>query len=280
MIVAIAGVGLIGGSLGKALRGRARVIALARSASKAKTLQRLRVADEVVLDWAPAVRRADVVVVAAPVDKVLPVVRKLLPDFKPGALVMDVSSVKEAVLLSLKKEFQKRPDVFFVGAHPMAGSEKTGAAHAHPGMFRGAVCVLTPEPKTPRRVLTRAESFWKSVGAKPLVLSSRRHDDLAANTSHLMHLLASALSAHVAQVNAKDRMAGRLLAGSFRDMTRVAMADPEQWSPIFLYNRRALQNAIGSWQKIFRRYLQALNDPRRLSQLLRSAGNARRRLMP
>ncbi len=264
--VTIIGLGLMGGSLGMALRslagrpstkgGRWRVTGVGRDKAHLKKALSLGAADEGTTDFVEGVKDADVVVLAVPVDDIVPWARKVGPHLKPGALVMDVGSVKGPIVRSMTRSLARRPSTeggsVFIGAHPMCGSEKSGVENARADLFQGAPCVLTPLPGAPKDALKEAEYFWTGVGAKVLLLSPEEHDRRVAIVSHLPHLIAQAL---VLTAGGEDRRASDLAAGSFRDATRVAAADPELWAQIFSMNRPALLRAAAVFQKQLRSLL-------------------------
>ena len=220
---------------------------IGRNAARLRTAKTLGAIDEATTDLAEGVRDADAVVLAVPVEEVIPLGKKIRPRVKPGAFVIDVGSVKGAVV----RAFSGWPD--FVGSHPMCGSEKTGVRNARPDLYRGAACLLTPTGKTSKSALAKAESLWKSVGAKPLRLSPEEHDRRVALVSHLPHLLAEALVRTATEGDGKN-WAPRTAAGSFLDATRVASADPALWAQIFAMNRASVRRAAAA----FRRALAAL----------------------
>jgi prephenate dehydrogenase len=136
-----------------------------------------------------------------------------------------------------------RPAAVFVGAHPLAGSERRGVEHAQADLFDGRVCVLTPTPRTPPEITERAHRFWTSLGCRVIEMGPAEHDEILAYTSHLPHALAAALAASVPI----DWLG--LAAGAFRDGTRVAAADTELWTAIFRDNRGPLLKALGNLQE-------------------------------
>jgi prephenate dehydrogenase len=254
--VSIIGVGLIGGSLGKALvrQKRWRVVGIGRHPARLNKAKALGCAHEVTTDMARGVHRADVVVIASPVGDIVPLAKKLRPFMKPGALVMDVGSVKAPIVSALNRVFSKREGPYFVGAHPMAGSEKNGVEHARKDLFSGATCVLTPAPSTPRPALKRARHFWKSVGARLVQMTPEKHDRAVAVVSHLPHVLADAL-VWTAVRSVGRAAAASLAAGSFRDATRVAASDPVLWRDIFRSNAKALSAAVRLFQGTLKGFL-------------------------
>lgn len=243
----------MGGSLGLALRRRGgwRVTGLARRASTVSEAVRRGALHEGFVDPARALTGADVVVYCSPVDKIGPLARRHRRWIPAGALVMDVGSVKGPVVREMEKLFSGQNHAVFVGAHPMAGSEKTGVANAREDLYQGAVCVLAKTPRTDEARLTQASRFWKSVGAKVLILDPDTHDRAVAMVSHLPHAIADALTLAVGDWAgpAGVRLAKELTAGSYRDATRVAGADPGLWRGIFTLNDRAVRRAVSLFSK-------------------------------
>lgn len=256
-VVAVVGVGLMGGSLGQALvqSGRWKVLGVGRDLWRLRGPLAQGCAQEVTTDLS-RIGEASVVVVCVPVSQVVPLVAKVLrPHFSPNTLVMDVGSVKGPIVKALASlnSFSRGP--VFVGCHPLCGSEKTGAKNARADLYRGATCVITPTPRMPPGALRRARQFWRELGAKPILLDPQTHDRWLALVSHLPHLLAFSLVETVRRGGRTPQWIQKLIAGSFRDATRVAAADPEQWESIFQLNRRPLQQAAGQFQQAFSRLL-------------------------
>lgn len=248
--VCIVGVGLIGGSLGLSLRRRRgyRVIGLARDARRAREALRRRAVDAAFTDPRSALADADIVVFSVPVQAIVPTARRVLPFIKKGAVLTDVGSVKGSVQTGMKKLLARRRDLVFVGAHPMAGSERTGVESARADLFRGATCALTTP--APKRGLGVIRQMWNDAGATCMEIEAHRHDDLLALTSHLPHLLAFALFSQVSSVARRDSRVRSLVAGSFRDMTRVAASSPDVWSGILDLNAAAIKRALGQFSSV------------------------------
>ena len=179
--VSIVGVGLLGGSLGRALRERklaARVIGCVRRRESIDECRRARAVDVATLDFADGVTDADLVVLCTPIAQMLPLFKQLLPHLKRGAIVTDVGSVKGSVVRELET-LASRAGVHFVGSHPMAGSEKMGVLASRTNLYEGAVCVVTPTKKTNRRAVLAVEKLWKSVGARVIRLTPEARKFLA-----------------------------------------------------------------------------------------------------
>jgi len=249
--VAIVGLGLMGGSLGQALRrtGRYRVIGIARKSSTLRQAKRLKA-----IDWGSihfsAVASADIIVVATPVDDIVPTVQRINRFKKPAAIMTDIGSVKSVILNKVK-------NLKFVGGHPLAGSHKTGVQAARPDLYMTATCVLIPVGKTSLKPI---KVLWQAVGARPIVMSAKNHDIAVGLISHLPHIIAHALVHSV--MDHKDRKHLKLLlAGSFRDVTRVAASDPEQWRQILQSNIPAVRSAIRSFKKELSKFEKNLSKP-------------------
>ena len=239
--VTIVGVGLLGGSLGRALRERklaARVIGCVRRRESIAECRRARAVDVATLDFADGVADADLVVLCTPIAQMAPLFKQLLPHLKRGAIVTDVGSVKGTVVRELES-LATKAGVHFIGSHPMAGSEKMGVLASRADLYEGAVCVVCPTKKSNRRAVLAVERLWKSVGARVLRLTPDAHDQLVAKSSHLPHLLAAQLVNHVLGGKSSPEQTA-LCATGFRDTTRIASGSPEMWRDIAIANRANL----------------------------------------
>lgn len=252
--VSIIGVGMMGGSLGLALRRArfARVIGLGRDPKKLSAAKRRGACDEVSTDWAQGVSRSELVVVCTTVPNILPSLRKILPHLKSGAVASDIGSVKSDIAAQAGKLFAGSR-AYFIGGHPLAGSEKTGSEHADASLYRGATVALCPPAGSPARAAAALRALWKAAGADCVAMGADVHDLLVAQTSHLPHVLSAALVQLIAGLSRRDRNAPRLLAGSFRDMTRISDSDPEQWTEICGANQKFVLGALKSFRDILSR---------------------------
>jgi prephenate dehydrogenase len=264
--VAIVGVGLIGGSLGRALRrtGKYRVMGLGRRASSLRAAKRLGAVDTFSTDFSD-VAVADIVMICSPVDTIAPLFKRLLPHLKPGAIVTDAGSVKGSILRAIAR-IPKPASIYFVGGHPLAGSHKTGVKASNFRLFEGSTVVLIPGPQAAMKPL---KSLWNAVGAKIQFMSARDHDRAVALISHLPHVLAHTMVHAFASRSDRKRLLP-LLAGSFRDVTRVASADAEQWSQILRANAPAVEEAIGQFRNQLTRLQKNLRRPALRSHLRKS----------
>jgi prephenate dehydrogenase len=243
--VSLVGVGLLGGSLGLALRRRGlaeSVTGFVRRAATARDCQRLGAVDYATLDLAEALAGADLVVLCTPIAQMLPLVNQAASLLEPGAIVTDVGSVKATVVDSLSPII-KKAGAAFIGSHPMAGSERTGVRAADAELFVDAVCVVTPSRDSESRLLKKVSNLWKSVGARILVLEPGIHDQLVSRSSHLPHVVAAQL-ANLVLGPKTPKQQEMLCANGFRDTTRIASGSPEMWRDIALANKTNLLTAI------------------------------------
>jgi len=238
---AIAGVGLIGGSLALAARAAGligEVVGLGRSQANLDVALRRGIVDRVARDAAD-IGRVDLVVLAVPVRSTRATAAALLPHLAPGTVLTDVGSVKGEVVDAMQALLPSdRP---FVGGHPIAGGERAGAAVADAALFRGARCILTPTGRTDAAALARVRALWQGVGARVEEMSPAAHDRALAWTSHVEHALAYALVRAIAGADPALLAAG---GPSLRDATRVAASPAELWRDIFLANADPVADAI------------------------------------
>lgn len=266
--VTIAGVGLIGGSLALAARAAGligEVVGYGRTAANLRIAQRRGIVDRYSLDAADAARDADLLLLAVPVKASAAVTRACAHSLRPGAVVSDVGSVKQAVVEQVEAAL---PAGFsFVGAHPIAGTEHSGAAAAFAELFQGSRCILTPGRRATPDAVAKIRTLWEGVGMRVDEMAPGRHDQVLAWVSHLPHAIAfSAVTALLDADPGMERFAG----SSFRDLTRVAASSAEMWSDIFLDNAGQVDAAIAQFiaaLEAFRRTV-AAGDPAQLTTLL------------
>ncbi len=273
--ILIVGVGLIGGSLGKAIKKRRlakQVIGVSRKQATLRAAKKAGAIDVGSTQLEKMVPKADIIVIAAPLDKVIPLAKKIAKLKKPDAVVTDVGSVKGKILTSCEPFFNGT----FVGGHPMAGSEKTGVAFAKEKLFEDTVCILTPTKKTQSSAKRKVEQLWKGVGAKVSLLSAKEHDNVTAYISHLPHLLSVAL---VQSLPLKQRNYLKFIGTGFKDMSRLAGGDSKLWLEILLSNKSEVQKSLNQnikeLQK-WKRLLETENQQAVLSQLQQARSTRRK----
>jgi prephenate dehydrogenase len=262
--ITLVGVGLLGGSLGLALKQRRlaeSVIGLVRRAASVAECERAGAVDKATRDLRSAVDGAELLVLCTPLAQMRPLVWQMLPLLKPGMIITDVGSVKGSVVSELESLVSRR-GAHFVGGHPMAGAEKTGVAAASADLFVNTVCVITPTTRSDKNAVRKIEQLWKLVGARPLRLTPEEHDRFVSRSSHLPHVVAAELANFVLGRNHPKEQA-TLCANGFRDTTRIASSSPEMWRDIALANRKNLLNSLDAFLGdlvVFRRALAGRND--------------------
>jgi prephenate dehydrogenase len=244
--IAIIGVGLLGGSLGLAIKQRrlaAKVDGYVRRSTSIAECEKLGVVDHATRDLARAVGDADLVVLCTPLSQMLELTEAMLPALKKGAVVTDVGSVKGSVVEELEPLVAKA-GAHFIGSHPRAGGEKTGVAAARADLFEGSVCLITPTPNSDKDAVKQISEFWQALGVRLLKVSPSEHDDLVSRASHLPHVVAAELANYIlSPVHRKEQ--AEVCANGFRDTTRVASGSPEMWRDIALANRKNLARVLG-----------------------------------
>lgn len=273
--VAILGVGLIGGSLGRALLERKlarRVVGIGRRRSSLNQAKRVGAASEITLDLARGVADAELIVICTPVDQIVEHARAVHRACPDGAVITDVGSTKARIVAELPGPLGR--GVSFVGSHPLAGSERRGPAESDPRLFEGCTVLVTPGPETPKAGVNRVSALWRAVGAKVKKVDPDEHDRALAATSHLPHLVASALAA------ATPPELLSFSAGGWRDTTRVAAGDPELWQAILSANREAVLTALERLQGFIEQFAEALRQERtdEVRRLLADGQRVRQRL--
>lgn len=244
--ITLVGVGLLGGSLGLALKQRGlakQVSGYVRRAESVTECEKLRVVDTASQDLLQAVQGADIVVLCTPLAQMAGLVQSMLPELRPGMIVTDVGSVKASVVQAAESLISGS-GATFVGSHPMTGAEKMGPSAARADLFADAVCVVTPTASSKPDAIKTIEQLWRSVGARVLTLSPELHDEFVSRSSHLPHIVAAELANYVLSP-AYPREQSLLCANGFRDTTRIASGSPEMWRDIALANRKNLARVLG-----------------------------------
>jgi prephenate dehydrogenase len=232
--------------------------AYVRRAPSVAECEKAGAVDSAGTDLLKAVEGADLVVLCTPLAQMADLTRQMLPAIKPGCIVTDVGSVKGGVVAELEP-LVAGAKAHFIGSHPMAGAEKMGVLAARANLFEGAICAVTPTPKTPAKLVARVEELWQSVGGNPLRLSPDLHDDLVSRSSHLPHVVAAELANYVlSPVHPKEQ--GMLCATGFRDTTRIASGSPEMWRDISLSNRKNLARVLGVFIEDLQEFQLALEN--------------------
>ena len=249
--VALIGFGLIGGSIARAakLQGLAsEIVITARSEKTRARVKELGIVDRVVETNIEAVADADLVILCIPVGACGPVAQEIAAHLKPGAVVSDVGSVKAAVVRDMAPHLPK--SAHFVPAHPVAGTEHSGPDSGFAELFINRWCILTPPEGTDPDAVQRLRAFWAGLGARVETMTPEHHDLVLAITSHLPHLIAYTIvgtAEELAQVTESEVI--KFSAGGFRDFTRIAASDPTMWRDVFLANKEAVLEMLGTFNE-------------------------------
>lgn len=244
--IAIIGVGLMGGSLGLALKrynGKNKkqyeILGIGRNKKKLQKAKKLGAIDGFSVDTA-SVCDADIIFICSPVDTVVDIYKTVSKFVKKGAVVADIGSIKGSIendIESLRKKNKNLPE--FVGCHPMAGTEHSGVDFAEAHLYEDAVTIITSNKNA--KGTKAVAKIWKDTGCKVIYMSATDHDKYAAFTSHLPHIIAFVYYKIFKEKCNKDKNIKNLVAGSFNSITRVAKSSSEMWIPIFLNNKKVLK---------------------------------------
>ncbi len=242
----IIGVGLIGGSLARALREAGycqHITGAGRSAAHLQKALELGVIDSYETDLARAVSGADMVLVAVPLGAMQQVFRAIKGRLAENAVLTDAGSAKGSVLDNAKQVFGEVPG-FFVPGHPIAGTEQSGVEASLAGLYRDRRVILTPVAVTDAHATGRVRAMWEAAGAEVVEMDPQHHDAVLAATSHLPHVLAFTLVDSLVRMTDQTELF-EYAAGGFRDFTRIASSDPVMWRDICLANHDAIESLIG-----------------------------------
>jgi len=277
--VAILGLGLMGGSLGLALRrgGAApRVYGYARREETRRQALARGVADRVFEDPAEAVRGVETAVLCVPVLAIPELARRCTGAFDRGCVVTDVGSTKAELVREMDRVLRDSP-AEFVGSHPIAGSEASGIEASRADLYEGAVVVVTPSPGR-EHAAARVVSLWESVGARTVILEAGEHDRCIARTSHLPHLVAAMLVSSVDRDGCET--VRDLLGKGFRDTTRIAGGSEEIWHDVVRSNRAAVRDELEAFGAVLDRVRRMIEqeDFEGIRAFLAEAGKRRREL--
>ncbi len=239
----------MGGSLGLAVKRKRlaeTVVGFARRALTRRQALNQGVVDEVFGRLDLAVRDADLAVFCAPVGVIPELIRKCMSHFSEDCVVADVGSSKREIVSDLDPLFGRKGP-FFVGCHPIAGSERNGLSAAVPDLYEKAVVVLTPTARTNPSAVKLLSGFWKGAGARVFRISPGEHDAYLGRTSHLPHIVAAALASHVG--GNPVSFSGALCGSGFFDTTRIAEGDPALWRDIIMSNAGPIARELREFAK-------------------------------
>ena len=276
MHVAIIGLGLIGGSIGLALKQLAEprdIIGYVRRPESASTALRLGVVDRVETTFKDTVGEAEIVIIATPVLTIKEILSQIANCLSPGCIVTDTASTKLEVMKWAEEILP--PTVDFIGGHPMAGKETYGIEAAEAKLFQGCTYCLTPAQKVSSQAIDKVTNMVKKLGATPLLIDAREHDNLVGGISHLPLLLSAALVSATTKDPSWHKMS-KLAASGYRDLSRLASGNPEVNAHICTTNRQAILYWIDKFSGELTRYRQLVNTrDKDLEEALTEANKAR-----
>lgn len=268
--ITIVGVGLLGGSIGLAIRKKKlsqEVIGYFRDKNKISHAVKKGAIDRGEDNFFEAIKGSDLIILCSPVSDIIKKLIILKKLKKNTTLITDIGSTKSKIVKTAK-------GLNFIGSHPLAGSEQSGIDHASAGLLKGSLCILTDDNKKCRKSLMQIAKFWKSLGAKIVVLSSCEHDRILAYSSHLPHVVSFSLMSSI------PKQAIKYASSGLRDTTRIVLSKPKIWVDIFRSNRKELLKSINSFEKSLKNLKDAISksDEKRLYSLLTQAKNKRKTL--
>jgi len=253
--VAIIGLGLLGGSLGMALKDKGyHRLGWARRPETRTLALEIDAVDQTADELAIVLAEADITILCLPIPKIMEFCEQYATLFKPGSIVTDIGSVKEVIVNRAEAAFADI-DVEFVGSHPMAGTEKSGLESSFPELYDGAAIFVTPTGKSSNKAVQEINNLWQAINTNPVEISVKEHDNLVAHTSHISHVLALALSLAVLDCDddvKQNRYDG--CASGFRDTSRITSSNPQMWREIIENNQPAVLDVVKSveeeWHEI------------------------------
>ncbi len=257
----IIGVGLIGGSVARALRECNcvdSIVGVGRNLENLRRAEKLGVIDAYSTDIAKAVEGADIVLVAVPLGAMQAVFKQIQPHLSADTIVTDVGSAKQSVIAAAQQIFNERLPKFVPG-HPIAGTEKSGVEASFAELFQHRRVILTPGEQTDPAALNKIKLLWQACGAQVMEMDAVHHDTVLAATSHLPHMLAYALVDTLARMDDSQEIFD-YAAGGFRDFTRIASSDPVMWHDICLANREQLVKVIRAFSDDLHRLCDAMEQ--------------------
>lgn len=271
--VAIIGVGLMGGSLGIALRHISKngsrqydVVGIGRNIKNLKLAKDKNAIDSYSTDI-HAVKCADIVFICSPVDTIVNFYKEIAEIVDSKTIICDIGSIKYNVDNDIKKIQQKNKDYpSFVGCHPMCGMEQNGIEYASLDIYNNATVVITANSKDKNTKII--SKLWKDIGCKVFFMSAKEHDETVAFTSHLPHIIAFSFYKMFKEKKDKNANINNLIAGSFRSLTRVAKSSPQMWIPIFLNNKDNLKRLSGELCEQIKVFVNTFNNEKKLKEIL------------
>lgn len=246
--ILVAGIGLIGGSLAKAIKINPEHIVIGYDLNEQSLRYGIEneILDEAYTDFTEAAINADIIILAAPISVTIELLNILDGiKFEKQVIVTDTASVKNTVIAAAEKLTNE--NIAFIGGHPMAGSHKRGIEAAKSHLFENAIYVLTPSIRSTEEMVTTLKDVLKPIKSKFIVLKPEEHDEMTGVISHFPHLIASSLVHQAKKWQETHSFLPKLAAGGFRDITRIASSNPEMWQDIFYHNRDKMSVLLQEW---------------------------------
>jgi prephenate dehydrogenase len=278
--IAIVGIGLLGGSLGIALRARKlcnEITGVVRNDQTLVEAQRIEAIDHGTLEARGAIAQADLVVLCTPVSHIVEKLPELISAARPGTIFTDVGSTKSNIV-RIGEQAASLNGCHFVGSHPMAGSEKSGVRHARESLYSDSTCFVTKSGATDMSAFIKVCKLWSGIGARVVVCRPERHDRLVAAVSHLPHILSVALVRAVSGFGEDKNLIKGIIGNGFRDMTRIAEGNSKMWQDIFTDNCPELSRARTEFDAALQELMAACGpagSPESLGPLLEEASEYR-----
>ena len=260
--ITIIGLGLIGGSIGLALKragNTAQLIGVARSQKTLDIALERNLVERVEIDIVKSVEGADLIILATPLSSFKKIILEVSHNLKPGCIVTDTGSSKLKVIEELSNVIPM--GVSFIPGHPIAGTELSGPEAGFAELFDDRWCVLTPTEDTNKDALNSIRLFWEELGSKVEIMNPEHHDRVLAITSHIPHLIAYNIVGTANDLaNVTNKEVVKYSAGGFRDFTRIAASDPKMWRDIFLYNDEAVLEMLSFFSKDLMKLKKAIEE--------------------
>lgn len=258
--IAIVGMGLIGGSVGLAVRKNkfCKVTGIARRKESIRKAAKIGAIDRGTTDIADGVKNSELVIIAVPVGAICDITKTAIPHLKPDCIITDVGSTKQEIVRTLEKILPQ--NIHFIGSHPLAGAEKSGIEAARDTLFENAACILTPGRKSSSNNINSVKNFWEALGMKVMIMKPEEHDSLLSLTSHLPHLAAAGLVNLIGDLQKKDNRILSLIASGFRDTTRIASSSPILWADICMSNKKEILSSMKMYRELLRKIEKSIKD--------------------
>lgn len=280
--ISIIGLGLIGGSLGMKIKQEKislEVIGVARRKQTIKTAIKKKAIDRGTLDIKIGVKDADLIIVCTPVGDIVNLVKKILPFLKPNCIITDVGSTKLKIVEEIEKILPE--NIYFLGGHPIAGSEKAGIENATSSVFENSLYIITPGKCKNKKVINLLKKFIIKLGAKPKILSPKEHDYYLARISHFPHILAATI-VNTLKISKESKELINLApyGKGFKDTTRIAESPSHLWVDIVLSNREEILKAISSFEKqlcLIKKFIKE-KDRKKLQNTFDNASEIRKKI--